>query len=121
MKIREDLDSRLDDHGVSPVKLHGIASHSRVTYGKRKFRQVKEKPQEQQSSVQEKLSTIIKVTPETLESPPEEQPESLEDLKQKAKDLDTLVALMKDKMRNLERQKEENPNINSCSQFMVCF
>ncbi|XP_071839778.1 uncharacterized protein [Apostichopus japonicus] len=105
-EVREDLDSSLDDYGVSPVKLHGIASHSRVTYGKRKFQQVKEKLQEQQSSVQEKLSKIIKVTPEKLESPPEEQPESLEELKQKAKDLDTLVALMKEKMRNLDRKKK---------------
>ena len=39
MTLRHDLDTSFEEMGVSPVKLHGVTSHSKVTLGKHKLQQ----------------------------------------------------------------------------------
>ena len=39
MTLRHDLDTSFEEMGVSPIKLHGVTSHSKVTLGKDKLQQ----------------------------------------------------------------------------------
>ena len=40
------------------MKLHAVASHSKVSYGKRKLKQVQAKLKEQEESLQKKVAVL---------------------------------------------------------------
>ena len=48
---KEYLSTSLEEMDVSPLKLHAVASHSRESYGERKFQQIKEKLKEKEASL----------------------------------------------------------------------
>ena len=106
--LHQYLDSSLGAIDVSPVKVHAVASHSKVSYGKRKIQQVQQKLEEQQAAIQEKVAKVIDIAPEleALINPVEQLTENLTELKQNAKDLDTLVDLMKEKLIESNRKRK---------------
>ena len=53
---KHTLDSTLEDINVSPMKLHSVAHHSRISHGKRKLSQVQEKFKEQHSVIKEQVA-----------------------------------------------------------------
>ena len=103
---RENLDSSLVDMDLSPMKLHAVASHSKVCYGKRKLKQVNAKLKEQEEGLQKKIAEVVHVVPEALQVRDEDHPKSMRAIQQKAEDLDVLVHLMKDKLKFLSRQRK---------------
>ena len=104
--VRESLDSSLVDMDVSPMKLHAVASHSKVSYGKRKLKQVQAKLKEQEESLQKKVAEVIDVMPEDLDVKEKDQHQNIKVIQQKAEDLDVLVQLMKDKLKVSNRQRK---------------
>ena len=103
---RESLDSSLVDMDVSPMKLHAVASHSKVSYGKRKLKQVQAKLKEQEASLQKKVAEVIDVMPEDVDVKDKDQHQNIKVIQQKAEDLDVLVQLMKDKLNVSNRQRK---------------
>ena len=68
MSLRHDLDTSFEEMGLmSPVKLHGVASHSKVTLGKRKLQQFHNKLKDQETTIQKRVANVIDVMPEDLE------------------------------------------------------
>ena len=59
--LRHDLDTSLEDMDLSPVKLHGVASHSKVTLGKCKVQQFKDKMKDPETILQKRVAKIIDV------------------------------------------------------------
>ena len=59
---KEYLSTSMEEMDVSPVKLHAVASHSRESYGERKFQQIKEKHKEKEASLQETVASAISVS-----------------------------------------------------------
>ena len=88
MASRHDLDTSLEDMGLSPRKLHGIASPSKVTLGKRKLQQFQDKMKDQETILQKRVAKIIDVEPEDLITSKNSQPENYKELKEKADDLE---------------------------------
>ena len=88
MEERERLNKTLTEMEFSPVKLHGIPNHSRHIEGRRKLAQVKEK-------IEECVAGAYSIDKDTLceQSVPTDPA-----LEQKAKDLDRLIYLLKEKM-----------------------
>ncbi len=100
---REFLSSTLNEEDVSPLKLHAVARHSRATYGKRKMLQLQSKFKEKQTKVQENMANVLDVDPKELENMNESDMNSKE-MKEKAKDLDIMVDLMKEKIKESSRK-----------------
>ena len=65
--LRHDLDTSLEEMDLSPMKLHGVASHSKVTLGKRKLQQFHDKLKNQETTLQKRVARVIDVMPEDLE------------------------------------------------------
>ena len=103
---REGLDLSLLDIDLSPLKLHAVASHSKVCYGRRKLRQVQAKLKEQEDSLHKKVAEAICVMPGDLEVREEDQLHNMKVIQQKAEELDVLVQSMKDKLRVSNTQRK---------------
>ena len=91
---------------IRPIKLHAVASHSKVQYGKRKIHQVKGKLEEKRLSLQSQVAASLTVSTESLEEHKEHLPENLEEMVQKSKDLDQLIFLMKEKLKTSNRTRK---------------
>ena len=98
-EVREKLNSSLEEMDVSPIKLHGVASHSRPAYGKRKLTQIESRLQEQKKVIQKQISEAMNVTTESIQISEPSIPDNYDEVKKKADDLDILVALMKEKLK----------------------
>ena len=104
--LRHDLDVSLEVMDLSPIKLHGVASHSKVVLGKRKLEQFREKMKDQETTLQKKVAQVIDVMPEDLTPSESSQPENYKEMKEKADNLDRLVDLMKNKIKISNRRQK---------------
>ena len=93
---REQLDLSLTSMDVSPLKMHSIASHSRISHGKKKLKQIQTILNEKQSNLKTHVATILNVNENELGISYNE--EVHKELKVKATDMDNLIGLIKDKM-----------------------
>ena len=93
-EAHSSLNSTLEDLELTPLKLHGISSHSKVKYGKRNLEQVN-------TEVTKKIATALKLDPEHLVT----NQKNLE-LKSKAADSDHLVEEIKKKLETATRQQK---------------
>ena len=106
--LREDLNTSLEEMDLRPVKLHAAAAHARATLCKRKFQQLPEKLKEQKEILKKRVAEVADILPEELNPHENNEPEHIKELKKKAGDLDTLVGLMKDKIKaSNNRQKKQ--------------
>ena len=64
--IRMSLSGSLNEMGVSPMKLHSLPSHSKVSYGKRKLQQVHRKLKEKESDIQCKVVKLMNISADDL-------------------------------------------------------
>eukprot|EP00795_Rhopilema_esculentum_P001183 gene1183-15545_t len=64
---REILNSSLIEEDISPLKLHAVASHSRVAHGKRKIAQVQSRFRQKQLDLQITMAKAIDVEPRELD------------------------------------------------------
>ncbi|CAB4017245.1 Hypothetical predicted protein [Paramuricea clavata] len=67
MSLKHDLDTSFEEMGLSQVKLRGVASHSKVTLGKRKLQQFHNKLKDQETTIQKRVAKVIDVMSEDLE------------------------------------------------------
>jgi hypothetical protein len=104
--LRHDLDVSLEVMDLSPIKLHSVASHSKVVLGKRKLEQFREKMKDQETTLQKKVAQVIDVMPEDLTPSESSQPENYKEMKEKADNLDRLVDLMKNKIKISNRRQK---------------
>ena len=104
--VRHDLDTSFEDVDLSPIKLHGVPSHSKVNLGKRKLQQFRDKLKEQETTAQKRVAKVIGVIPENLDPSESSQPDNYDELKEKADNLDRLVDLMKSKMQSCKRKQK---------------
>ena len=104
--VRHDLDTSFEKVDLSPIKLHSVPSHSKVTLGKRKLQQFRDKLKEQETTAKKRVAKVIGVTPENLDASESSQPDNYSQLKEKADNLDRLVDLMKSKMQSCNRKKK---------------
>ena len=103
--VRTSLNASLDEMGVSPVKLHSLPSHSKVSYGKRKIQQVHRKLEEKVGTIQSEVAEVMSIASYDL-STNVNVPDNFTELKEKAHDLDRLLFLMKEKIKNCTREKK---------------
>lgn len=86
-KTRESLDSSFSEMDVSPLKLHAVAPHTKVSYGKRKLQQVHDVLQQKAKGIKSHVADVMKVSPEQLKITFDSETESLSaQTKQKAED-----------------------------------
>ena len=85
---KKKLSSTLESIGVSPVNIHGVAQHSRISNAKSKLKKVL-------NVYKENISAAYNVLDIEIEEPP---PIYDRDTKNKAEELDRLHAAMKDKL-----------------------
>ena len=104
--MRHDVDTSLKEMDLSPIKLHGVAVHSRITLGKRKLQQIQDKMKDQETVLRKRIAKIIDVVPEDLKSTDNTQPQNYKEMKDKADDLHRLVDLMKRKIRTSNRRQK---------------
>ena len=95
---RSSLNSTLIEMDISPLKMHGIPQHSQISHGKKKIVQVKKKILHQEQNIQNQVASFCDVSPEQINRSKEEKDRN-ELVEEKAKDLDTLVSLMKQKLQ----------------------
>jgi hypothetical protein len=95
---KKELNVSFEEINVSPVKLHAIGEHSKVTYGKRKVSQLQNKLKEKHSRIKEKIANVLNVAPEEIECSEQENAIS-DEINNKASDLDRIVELMKEKIQ----------------------
>lgn len=98
IKTLEELNTSIQNLGESPFKLHGIAPHSKSSYGKKKIESVTSKLKSKVSKVLEKDFSLGEELPDA---------EKIKENEQKIKDLDRLVLLMKEKLSTTNSQREK--------------
>ncbi|KAG8180983.1 hypothetical protein JTE90_024731 [Oedothorax gibbosus] len=97
---RQKLDSSFVEMGVSPMKMHSLPSHSKKVYGKRKLKEAKR-------SLATKVSRTLGLSEEDMcDSSDADKDEEILTFKQKAKDLDQIVELLKQKLPTVNRRKK---------------
>lgn len=96
--LKHDLNTSLKEVYLSPIKLHGGASHSKVTLGKRKLQQFRETMKDQEGTLQRQVAKIIDVMPEDLTQSENNPRQNYKEMKEKADDLDRLVTFIKEKI-----------------------
>ena len=101
---REILNSSLIEEDISPLKLHAVASHSRVAHGKRKIAKVQSRFRQKQLDLQITMAKAIDVEPRELDLSSEEE-KTITETEQKAKDFEVLLFLMKEKIRASSRKE----------------
>lgn len=99
---REFLNSSFTEEDISPLKLHSVAQHSRAGYGKRKMLQIQNKLKEKQTQIKESIADVLYMDPKELDSVTELSMTSTE-TQAKAKDMDTMLDLMKEKIKESPR------------------
>ena len=94
---KESLNNTLYVFDISPVKVHSVATHSKLALGKKKLKQVED-------VITKKLVSVVKVDQTELK---EEyvQNNIPAETQSKANDLGYLVACMKDKLKISNRRK----------------
>ncbi len=65
-ETKKNLNDSLEEIEVSPVKLHSIPSHSRMSYGKRKIKQVFSKLEEKETKIQHQVAEVMNISAEDL-------------------------------------------------------
>ena len=90
------MKSTLIEIDLSPVKTHAVCSHSIVSYGKKKVKQAKNALEEKQVHIKAKIAETLQLCESDLDS--EEEATIAAVTEQKAKDLDQLMKLVKEKM-----------------------
>ena len=104
--LRHDLDTSFEEVDLSPIKLHSVPSHSKVTLGKHKLQQFHDKLNKLETTVQKRVAKVSGVLPENLEPSESSQPDNYNEIKEKADNLDRLVDLMKNKMQSSNRKQK---------------
>ena len=80
-----ELDVSLEEMDLSPIKLHGVSSHSKVALGKRKLGLFCEKIKDEETTLERKVAKVIDIMPEDLAPSSEaRQPENYKEIKEKA-------------------------------------
>lgn len=92
-EVVEKLNTSLTEAGCSPLKLHGLHSHSKIAYGKRKMIHLQE-------NVRDKINKVLQV-----EIPSSEKEVEMV-IKEKACDMDKLVEVMKTSIQSASRKKQ---------------
>ena len=83
---RESLNASLEDIEVSPIKLHSLPKHAKLSHGKQKLAQVKK-------AFSKKVAKVLEVYTTKLTEVDGKQQEQSEVLMQKARVLDELLSL----------------------------
>ena len=103
--MRVNLDKSLESMDVSPLKLHSVATHSKISHGKRKFDQVKKKLEKEESTIKQQVAMVMSIPSDKLDDK-ESQPDNFKELTTKARDLDELLFLMKEKLQISNRDRK---------------
>ncbi len=90
----EHLNQSITSLGVSPYKLSKVSPKDRISYAKRKFKEVKERSREI-------ISTCAEIPPDSLSTPVKERPKSSVE-----SDMDFLVCSLKEKMKLSTKRKQ---------------
>lgn len=98
----DKLNTSLTGIDDSPMKMHSLAPHQKVSYGKRKIKAARQ-------NLRKKVARVLHVPEEKLRKDSSSDDESIaskREEKQKANDLDRLVELMKEKLPTVSRREK---------------
>ncbi len=96
---KDSVNATLTKLDLLPFKLHGIAGTAKISHGKRKLKQANE-------ALSRKVATALDVQEgDLMVAEPYEGP-SLNEIQEKADDLDHLVFLMKEKLKTSNRRRK---------------
>ena len=91
---------------ISPVKAHSLAPHSRVSYVKRKMKQIDEHLEKKRSTIRSEIATTIKISNGSFTEKDPALLQASKEVEQKGKDLDCLVELMREKLPHLNNSRK---------------
>ena len=97
----------MEEIEVSPAKLRSISSHSRMSYGKRKPKQVFTKSGGKDTKIQHQVAEVMNISAEEF-SMKVDVPENLKEMKEKARDLDKLTYLIKEQFSKCSGDKKNS-------------
>ena len=101
---RSSLNSTLIGMDISPFKIHVIPKHSRISHGRKKAEEVKNKLLLEENIMQNKIASLCNVSRKRINKLEEKSNQTM--LQEKAKDLDTIVDLMNEKLEVSPRKKK---------------
>lgn len=93
----DKLNNSLMEIGESPFKFHAVPSHSKATYAKRKLESAC-------SNMKMKVSRVLEKEISPIKS---QNKEAIKETEQKAKDLDRLICLIKEKLETTSTRSEK--------------
>ncbi|KAJ8884164.1 hypothetical protein PR048_016021 [Dryococelus australis] len=91
------ISTTFDELGISPLKLHAVPSHSKPVYGKRKLK----------SAYYSLRSKFCEVLGKDFPLEEYDNQSVSNDIKQKAEDLDTLLLLIKEKLKITQNRQQK--------------
>ena len=100
------LNDSLLEMEISPVKAHSLAPHSRVSYVKRKMKQIDEHLEKKRSTIRSEIATTIKISNGSFTEKDPALLQASKELEQKGKDLDCLVELMREKLPHVNNSRK---------------